>query len=67
MKSLLLIACLALAGCATNSFADYAKAANELDPGCSKKVHVEVRPLLVFGFPVPLVSGTLDKDCGPTQ
>lgn len=56
-------ALVALTGCATQSFERYAEAANKLDPGCKKSVHIEVRPLLIFGWPVPLVSGTFDKEC----
>lgn len=64
MRSLIIAGtALALTGCATGALQEYAEAANTLDPGCAKKVHVEVTPMLVFGWPVPLFSGTLDKEC----
>lgn len=54
---------ISLAACQTVSLQEYAEAANTLDPGCGKKVHAQVQPVLIFGWPVPIVSGTYDKEC----
>lgn len=54
-------------GCATTSFAEYAKAANELDPGCFKDVNVQATPILLFGWPIPVISGSFRKVCNPDQ
>ena len=69
MRKLKLVAiaagALALSACATTSFTEYAKAANELDPGCKKEVEITAQPVLIFGFPVPVVSGVYKKTCEP--
>lgn len=69
MKRVYLAAALpvALCGCASFDLAAYAEAANQLDPGCYKNVHLDVRPLLLPGWVVPVVSGTYDKTCNPDQ
>lgn len=56
-----------LAGCATPSLEQYAKAANDLDPGCGKRVHLSVTPVIVGAWVVPVVGGTYDKSCNPDQ
>lgn len=56
-------AALSLAACQTVSLQEYAEAANTLDPGCAKKIHAQVQPVLIFGWPIPLVTGSYDKDC----
>lgn len=56
-----------LAACQTVSLQEYAEAANTLDPGCAKKIHAQVQPVLIFGWPVPIVSGSYDKDCKDTR
>lgn len=60
-------AALILSACQTASFADYAKAANDLDPGCYKDVQLQVTPILIFGWPLPVVAGTYRKVCNPEQ
>lgn len=62
-----LAATLVMTGCATTSFADYAKAANDLDPHCFKDVNIQATPVLIFGWPIPVVSGTFRKVCNPEQ
>lgn len=63
MRALLVMIAMALAGCQTMSLQEYAEAANTLDPGCAKKVQVDVRPVLIFGWPIPIVSGSYTKEC----
>lgn len=64
LRTLILAGCaLALTGCQTFSLEDYAAAANELDPDCYKNVHIDVKPLLLPGWIVPVVSGSYDKVC----
>jgi hypothetical protein len=58
---------IALAGCATPSLEQYAKAANDLDPGCGKRVHLSVTPVIVGAWVVPVIGGTYDKSCNPDQ
>jgi hypothetical protein len=58
-----LCAAIALSACQTTSLQEYAEAANTLDPGCAKKVHAQVQPVLIFGWPVPIVSGSYEKEC----
>lgn len=69
MKIPLLAACaaLALSGCSTFDLMEYANAANELDPGCYKDVYVDVRPLLLPGWVIPIASGHYRKVCNPDQ
>lgn len=71
MKSMTLAAVaaasLALASCATASLREYAEAANELDPGCGKKVHAETEYLYIFGWPVPVPKASYDKVCNADQ
>jgi hypothetical protein len=66
MKALTILAvagALALGGCQTMSFAEYAAAANTLDPDCDKDVTVTATPMLIFGFPVPVIAGEYRKSC----
>jgi hypothetical protein len=68
MKTLLLAGCaLALAGCQTFSLEDYAKAANDLDPNCYKNVHLEVTPIVMGVWVIPVIGGRYDKVCNPGQ
>jgi hypothetical protein len=67
IATLTLACALALGGCATTSFADYAAAANDLDPGCFKDVSIQATPILIFGWPIPVISGTYRKVCNPDQ
>lgn len=67
MLAILALAAVTLAGCITPSFTDYAKAANTLDPGCYKDVQIQAVPVLVFGWPIPVVSGTYRKVCNAEQ
>lgn len=61
-------ACLALTACQHGlSLEEYADAANKLDPDCGKLVHVELIPMLMFGWVVPVVKGTYDKACHVEQ
>lgn len=63
MTILAVAAALALGACQTTSFADYAAAANTLDPDCDKDVEVTATPMLFFGFPVPVIAGKYVKGC----
>lgn len=58
-----LLAAAALGACTTTGLADFARAANELDPHCAKHVEATVTPNFIFGWPVPLLSGKYVKDC----
>lgn len=63
MKSLAILAALALAGCASFDPVRLAEAAEKLDPTCAKSVEINVTPLLIFGWPVPVVAGKYTKQC----
>jgi len=52
--------------CAT-PVTDLVKAANELDPDCGKLVDVRIGTNWIFGWPVPVVTGTYTKACHPEQ
>lgn len=43
----------------------YTEAANDLDPKCGKKVHLELKQREIIGWPltIPVLEGTYDKDC----
>lgn len=61
---------LALSACAhdpANLMKAYTEAANDLDPKCGKKVHVEMKQREIIGWPVtvPVLTGTYDKVCNP--
>lgn len=67
-KSLALaLVALALSACATTDIAALAESAEKLDPNCGKRVDLNVTPVLIFGWPVPLISGTYSKSCNPDQ
>jgi hypothetical protein len=59
-------ACL-LSACTTTDVASLAESAEKLDPSCGKKVDLVVTPVLIFGWPVPLIAGTYSKSCNPDQ
>jgi hypothetical protein len=67
--SLVAAACaaLALSACTTTSMADFVKSANELDPDCGKLVQATVTPMFIFGWPIPVVSGSYIKACKTDQ
>lgn len=60
-------ACALLAGCQSFSLADYAEAANDLDPGCYKDVDVRATPMVIMGWVLPVVSGSYRKVCNADQ
>lgn len=62
-----LLALSALSACATTDIAALAESAEKLDPACGKRVNITITPVLIFGWPVPLVSGTYAKSCNPDQ
>jgi hypothetical protein len=68
MKLLILAAAaVSLSACQTFTLEDYAKAANDLDPNCYKNVHLEVTPVLMGPWVVPVIGGRYDKVCNPGQ
>lgn len=71
MKRLITLAACAVAvslsACATFDPAAFAKAANDLDPGCYKHVEIKATPMLLFGWAVPVVGGEYVKTCNPGQ
>ena len=68
MKTFLVIlASLALASCQTFTLEEYAKAANDLDPTCYKNIHLEVTPIVMGVWVVPVIGGRYDKVCNPDQ
>lgn len=58
--------CLPIVACAT-PVTDLVKAANELDPECGKLVDVRIGTNWIFGWPVPVVTGTYTKACKPEK
>ncbi len=58
--------CLPIIACAT-PVADLVKAANELDPDCGKLIDIQLGSNWIFGWPVPVVTGTYKKACHPEQ
>jgi hypothetical protein len=58
---------LGLGGCQSFSLEDYAKAANTLDPECGKKVHLELTPIIMGFWVIPVIGGSYDKSCNPDQ
>lgn len=60
-------AVLSLGACSTVDLKGFAEAANELDPGCKKEVRATVTPVLLFGWPVPVISGEYYKGCNLEQ
>lgn len=70
MKALVLVAALLLGGCAHDPaklIKTYTEAANELDPDCGKRIHLEMTQREIIGWPVtvPVITGTYDKLCRP--
>lgn len=63
----LALASMSLSACASTDVAALAQAANELDPGCYKNVDIRATPILLFGWPVPVVSVQYNKVCNPSQ
>lgn len=59
-----------LAACAHDPaklISSYTAAANDLDPDCGKKIHLELgqREMIGWPVPVPVITGTYDKLCKP--
>jgi hypothetical protein len=65
--AIVVLACLALAGCQSFSLEEYAAAANDLDPTCYKNIHLEVTPIVMGVWVVPVIGGRYDKVCNPGQ
>lgn len=65
MKRSILAACaaLALAGCASLDLDKWAEATAKHGAGCYERKVVKVRPMLVFGWPVPLADYDYEMVC----
>ena len=61
------LAALSLSACASVDPTKLAQAMNDLDPDCGKYTEINVTPLLVFGWPVPLITAKHIKSCNPDQ
>lgn len=67
MRKLILTAvcAVALSGCATTDVAALMQAAEAYDKDCYKRTEVKVVPMLVFGWPIPIISADHVKVCNP--
>lgn len=65
--ALTMSACASAPGGGAAGLTDLVKAANDLDPGCYKSVHVTATPMMLFGWAVPVFGGTYDKVCNPDK
>lgn len=63
----LMLAALSLGACQTFTLEEYAQAANDLDPKCGKRIHLEVTPIIIGFWVIPVISGSYDKSCNPDQ
>lgn len=60
-------ACLTLAACQSFSLEEYANAANTLDPDCGKKVDLELTPVIMGFWVIPVIGGSYHKSCHKEQ